>query len=568
MLPINQEKLSTKEEIKSKLKALQTQKDIWPTVPAAKRLAILDQTIRDFMQISQPLVAESLKAKGIEGSSSPSGEEWTLGPYTVLRYLRLLRRAYSDIKTYGRPRTPSPIRVMEDNQLVVKVFPQTIYDRIFFSGLTLEVWMEPGVTIGEIRTKQFPIKTNDQVGRLALILSSGNATAMAATDILFKLFIENHVVIVKTHPIQSFLRPFLEDGFRALIQAKILAIVDGGSEEGAYLCRQPEVDEIHIVGSHDTFKSIVSSLKTSNGSGGVGSGITKRVTAELECVSPFIIIPGNWNDGDIAYQAEHIVSSFITNAGFDCTTPRVIIQHAGWSQRIKLLEKIRYLLGRIPPRLAYYPNAGNRHAAFIREHPEAEHFGNASAGQLPWTLIPNLDWRNTKDICFRNEAFCSLFAETSVEADTIPEYIESAIEFANKHLFGDLSATVIIHPSSLKDSAVATSFKKAVKNLQYGTVAVNYWAGAAYPAGCSPWGSFAGGSSTDIQSGMGFVNNACMLSSPQKTVMRAPFRTWPKPVWFASESRKAKRVFPKLAELEANPSLLKVPGVLWSALRG
>jgi hypothetical protein len=59
-----------------------------------------------------------------------------------------------------------------------------------------------------------------------------------------------------------------------------------------------------------------------------------------------------------------------------------------------------------------------------------------------------------------------------------------------------------------------------------------------------------------------------MFAHPQKSVLRAPFRGTPTPTWFASEYGKASKVFPKLVKFEANPSLLKVPGILWSAIKG
>ena len=59
-----------------------------------------------------------------------------------------------------------------------------------------------------------------------------------------------------------------------------------------------------------------------------------------------------------------------------------------------------------------------------------------------------------------------------------------------------------------------------------------------------------------------------MFSRPQKSVLRAPFRSTPTPPWFATRSKTAAKVFPKLVDLEAFPSPWTVPAVLWAAIVG
>ncbi len=166
------------------------------------------------------------------------------------------------------------------------------------------------------------------------------------------------------------------------------------------------------------------------------------------------------------------------------------------------------------------------------------------------------------------EAFCGLFAETTLEAASVVEYIDRAVEFANESIWGSLNATIIVHPSSLKDPAVAAAVERAVTNLRYGSVGVNYWAGTSFALCSTTWGAFPGHSINDIQSGNGVVHNTLMFSRPQKSVLRAPFRSTPTPPWFATRSKTAAKVFPKLVDLEAYPSLWKVPAVLWAAIVG
>ncbi|MGH2481420.1 MAG: aldehyde dehydrogenase family protein, partial [Ktedonobacteraceae bacterium] len=133
---------------------------------------------------------------------------------------------------------------------------------------------------------------------------------------------------------------------------------------------------------------------------------------------------------------------------------------------------------------------------------------------------------------------------------------------------GTLNATILVHPASLKDPQVAAAVDRAIANLRYGSIGVNYWAGISFALGTTTWGAFPGHPLYDIQSGTGTVHNSLMFGRPQKSVLRSPFRATPTPTWFVSEAAKASKTFPKLVEFEEAPSLLKVPGVIKSAMFG
>ena len=80
-----------------------------------------------------------------------------------------------------------------------------------------------------------------------------------------------------------------------------------------------------------------------------------------------------------------------------------------------------------------------------------------------------------------------------------------------------------------------------------------------------------GGDLTGVAAGIsvnvGVVHNTLMFSRPQKTVVRAPFYIWPKPVWFATH-KTAHRLTPKLVDFEAAPSMAKLPAIMGLAVRG
>ena len=182
-------------------------------------------------------------------------------------------------------------------------------------------------------------------------------------------------------------------------------------------------------------------------------------------------------------------------------------------------------------------------------------------------LIPGLDPTKKDDVCFTTEAFCGIFGETALEATTVPEYVDKAVAFCNGTLWGTLNVTLIVHPESLKDPDVARAVDRAIANLRYGTVSINHWAAVGYGLVVTPWGAFPGHTAQDIQSGTGWVHNTLMFDRIQKTVVRAPFRVFPKPVWFATH-KTAHLLAPKLSQFEAAPSPAKLPGILALALRG
>jgi acyl-CoA reductase-like NAD-dependent aldehyde dehydrogenase len=488
-----------------------------------------------------------------------------------MRHLRQMHRALTDIAREGRPRIPGPVKTRPDGQVTAGVFPQTGYERILFGGLTAEVWMEPGVTAEELPATQAVAYSDKQHGgRVVLVLGAGNVSSIAPLDVLYKLMVEDCVVVLKTNPVNAYLGPLIEESFRALVELGYLRVVYGGAAEGAYLCNHTDVDEVHITGSDKTFDAIVF------GTGAEGAArkaagqpiLHKRITGELGNVSPVIVVPGPWNAGDIAYQAEHLASMLTNNAGYNCNATRVILNHDGWNQREKLMGQMQAILRKVPTRTAYYPGARDRYQAFVAAHPETVQMGAAQGEELPWALIPGVNPNNVEDIAFTTEAFCSVFAETALPAASVAEYVDRAVEFCNEKIYGTLNATILVHPQSLKDHAVAEAVERAVANLRYGTVSINYWAAGGFCLGTTTWGAFPGHELDDIQSGIGVVHNSLMFSRPQKSVMRCSFRVTPPPPWFATRDRAGREVFRRMTYLEQAPSMAKIPALAMAAMRG
>ncbi|HRV93888.1 MAG TPA: aldehyde dehydrogenase family protein [Anaerolineae bacterium] len=544
---------------------VQAHKGSWVALSLRERITILDEIGRDIKTIADGWVAAGLSAKGLRPNSFGEGEEW-LALATIYRQVRLLRQALIEIERDGKPRIPGPITTRPDGQVVVRVFPQDLIDRIMLPGVQADVWLEPGVEPAEVAPGQAAFyRDQPAAGKVVLVLGAGNNAALVPGDFLYKLFVEGKVVVLKPNPVNAYLGPLIEQGFRALVQRGFLQIVYGGAEVGRYLCRHPAVDEIHMTGSRHTYEAIVFGSDQDEGLHRAKRRprLDKPVTAELGNISPVIVVPGPWSDHDIEIQARKLASWLVFNSAFACVTPRVVIQAKAWAKRERLTQAIGRVLSQVDTRQAYYPGAAATYHRFVTAHPEARPYGAANSGHLPWAIIPDVDPNNAADICFRQEPFCSLLAETALAADNPADYIDRAVAFANDSLWGTLIAAIVIHPKSLKDPAVAAALDRAVANLRYGSVVVNLAPGFAYFFMVTPWGGFPGHTPDDIQSGIGVVNNVLMLARPQKSVIRGPFKPWPDP--FVVTFRHGAEFFKDFANFQACPSLWQVPGLFWKA---
>lgn len=549
---------SFQEGLEAALKTLNENKNIWATMKIEDRIALLDQIKLDLVKVSDLWMDKTFEAKGI--NSNPFGQiEERVIFASLFRMLRVLRKSLSDIQKYGRPKIPGSIQLAPNGQVVVPVFPQSLKDQIFYQGVSGEVWMQPGITKDDVERNQAKsYRKSHNTGQIVIVLVAGNLGLLPFGDLLHKLFVEKNVVILKMNPVNDYLGPLLEEGFATLVEGGFLRILYGGADVGRYLCNHSTVDEIHITGSDKTFDAILfgTGPEAANRKKNGKPLLQKSMTGELGNITPVIVMPGEWSDEDIQLQAARIASWLAYNAGCNCLTPRMVIQHKEWGCRDRLLEAIGDAFDKIPTREAYYPGAKRRHKSILNAHPDAQLRGKPGPGHLPWTLVTNLDPENREDICFRLESFYSQLSETAINADSVPDFIGRAVEFANNTLWGNLIALLIVHPKSLQDSKVKNAFEHAIAGLKYGTICINFFTGMAYTMGTTPFGAFPGNEISDIQSGIGFVGNYLMLENTQKSVYRAQFRNIREPTIYSSKmNMDFSRMF---TECEINPSWLNL----------
>lgn len=535
------------------------QKDAWVGTPIPERIALLRRCLVGVGEVASEWVRALCQVKGLSPDESLAGEEWLAGPVSTARNIRYL---ISGLTTGGQPKLPA-VSTRASGQKVARVYPADTHDKLMLAGVSAEVWIEPNkpATVGRI------YREPKGRGKLALVLGAGNVSSIPPMDVLYKLFVEDEVVILKMNPVNAACGPSLERAFKCLIDAGFLGVVYGGAAVGAHLANHAQVDTLHVTGSDRTYDAIVwgadpaeqkrrkSENKPVN---------TRPFSAELGCVTPCMVVPGTWSADDLRYQARNVASMVAQNASFNCNAAKVLVVAKGWPQREEFLKEVRAALSRTPKRKAYYPGAEARFRAFLDNYPQAQALGEKGDGVVPWTVIPNVPAKQG-EYALSNEAFCGVLAEVELEATSAAEFLKEAVSFANDKCWGTLSCMLIIDDKTAR--ANAAELDRAVEQLRYGGIGINLWAGMIYGLVSPTWGAFPGHPPTDIQSGAGVVHNSFMIDHPQKSVVRGPFRMKPTPIYFA-DHKNLRNVGERLLQYELKPGIGKLMSVAMAAFKG
>jgi hypothetical protein len=538
---------------------LASRKDEWIRVPIPRRIGYLRACLAGVIEVAEAWVRDGCKRKGISLDDPLAGEEWLAGPMTTARNLRLL---IESLEQGGQPRLPKVTR-RPDGQEVATVFPGNLHDRIMFTGLSAEIWIEPGKTASQGAIYR---RRSDR-GKVSLVLGAGNVSSIPPMDLLYKLFAEDEVVILKMNPVNADAGPHIERAFRTLVEDGFLAVCYGGAEVGAHLADHPKVDTLHVTGSDRTYDAIVwgADPEEQKRRKAANDPRNKRpFTAELGCVTPVMIVPGDWTEAELDYQARHVAGMVAQNASFNCNAAKALVVASGWPQKDTFLRKVEDHLARTPPRKAYYPGAQQRYQAFLDNYPGAKPLQPRSEDIVPWTLIPGVK-PDPGEYALRNEAFCGVLATVELPATSASDFLTRAVLFANDVCWGTLSCTLLVDPRTQR--ALGSAVDKAIADLRFGGIGLNVWPGVIYGLVVTSWGAFPGHTPQDIQSGAGVVHNTYLLDHPQKSVVRAPFVIKPTPAWFADHKNLA-ALGRNLTHYEASPSWGGLVRVALAAFKG
>ena len=554
------------------LSGLRAKAQEFARVSVSARAALLRACLPTIRAQARPWVEAAFVAKGLDANLPQSSEEWLAGPMATMRNTRLLAEALERLATTGNPGPDDKkIRLDAHGRTEVEVFPNTLVDTLLYGGFSATVRMKAGMTPADVRKTQAAFyKQADPKGGVSLVLGAGNVASIPPMDALYKMFVDGNVCLVKLNPVNEYLAEYLDKAFAPLVQAGYLQFVKGGTAVGTYLVNHAEVDDVHITGSDRTHDLIVWGPPGAERERRMREDdpiLKKAITSELGCVTPVMITPGPYTDSELAFIAQNIATMMVNNASCNCNAGKMLITAKGWAGREKLLGLIQGELRTQKPRKAYYPGAFDRYKALVGDRAEAVKLGDAKEGELPWTLVFGLDSSNKEEDLFITEPFCPILSETSLEAAGAAEFLTAATAFCNDRLWGTLSAVLLIHPKTEQEPAVAKALYDTIDQLRYGAVGINQWTGIVYGLVTPPWGAHPSSTLKNVQGGLGWVHNTFMLEGIEKTVLRGPLTVFPRPPWFVT-SKTAHELGPKLVEMEFEPSILKVPGIALTAMRG
>lgn len=557
---------------------LSAAKDTWAQSSIEQRISLLLEIKDRLLPISKDWAETAGRMKGIPDGSALVGEEWISGPYTVMSACNGLLQTLSNMQ--GKTFLDSlKKRNTANGQTAVRVLPHSIWDHLLLSGVSAEVWMEDGVTIDNLAqhtANVYDTPANQRQGKLALVLGAGNIASIAPLDVFHKLFNEHQVVILKMNPVNEYLTDFLNDALKPLIDLNVLRIVKGGADIGAFLCEHCDVDEIHITGSgasHDVIVWGPGAEGIRNKTAGTPK-LDKPITSELGAVCPTIVVPGPWTAADLKFQAENIATQKMHNSGFNCVACQMLILPKSWDKKQKLLKTIEETIGKLDPRQAYYPGAEERLTAFEKH---ADNVVKFDRGSVTPCLV-STETESTDDKYRMTEVFAPALATHEIPEIDPEAYLRAAIKYANEKLYGTLGSNIVIHPKTIKQIG-KKRFEELLGELRYGTIAINTWSGLGFLTPACPWGAFPGHTLEDVQSGIGFAHNTFMFDKPERVIVRAPWRPFPrnllsgdltllpKPPWFVTNKTQHKTAM-LLTYFQHTPSWLKLPRIFFNALRG
>ncbi len=552
--------------------------EAWARLGIAGKIRHLRAMRAYTVEVAQRWVELAARAKAIDGTPL-SGEEWLSGPYPLLTAIDRLAATLGEIARDGSPAiSDAAIRTRAGGQVVVDVFPATRADRILMNGVRAEVWMQPHVTRENLREHIGAFyRLVEPEGQVTLVLGAGNVASIPPLDALSALFAHGRVVMLKLNPVNAYLEPVFARIFCSLVAENFVRIVDGGADVGAYLVAHPEIDAIHLTGGEATHDAIVFGLgPEGEARKRAGRPLTsKPVTSELGNVTPVIVVPGPWTAPDLAFQAAHVATQKLHNAGANCIAAQVLVTPADWPLAPRFLDAVRAALVHAPGRTSYYPGSAHREHVAADTHPSAERLDIPVDGVYR-TLVAGLDPANREEPLYRDEAFGPVLAQTALPGADAATFLRNAVAFCNETLYGTLGASILIHPRTIRE--LGPLFDEALAALRYGCIGVNTWPGVGFSLASASWGAYPGNTLANAGSGIGIVHNAHLFDAPQKTVVRAPFAPFPRslgdgertllptPPWFVTH-RRADAVGRRLFTYTAKPSAPRMLATIADAMR-
>jgi acyl-CoA reductase-like NAD-dependent aldehyde dehydrogenase len=274
------------------------------------------------------------------------------------------------------------------------------------------------------------------------------------------------------------------------------------------------------------------------------------------------------------FQAEHIVTMRLQNSGHNCIAGQVVLLSADWPQRDEFVAALHDAYERAPWRPVWYPGAEKKMADAAAAYPDRESLADGAR------ILVHVGEGDDATAIEQTEFFSPVLGIVEL-AGTGQRFVDTAVDHANNKLTGTLGANVLIDPVTRR--RLGEGFEAAIERLHYGAIAINAWTAIAFlTPGCT-WGAFPGATLDDVTSGIGVVHNSFLLDDVERSVVRGPFRPFPRaasltslvagdfsvlptPPWFVT-ARTGAEVSEGLTSFRTDKNPVRLLGTLAAAFR-
>ena len=214
------------------LELLSSRAAAWAGLPIGEKRALVAALHEATASVAREWARAACRAKGLDMRSPLAGEEWMSGPMAVLLYTTALGRTL-DALAAGRSPVSGRLGRAPGGRTSLRVrMPFEAWDRLLLSGFRAELWMEPGVTPEAVGRDAGLRTRRPDGGGVGLVLGAGNIASIGPLDVLYKLFADGRVVLLKLNPVNDYLLGVLERAFAPFIEAGFVRIVAGGADLG------------------------------------------------------------------------------------------------------------------------------------------------------------------------------------------------------------------------------------------------------------------------------------------------------------------------------------------------
>ena len=568
---------AVRDELDTAIAELAIGERTWGALTVGQRARLLDRLQKTVAANAADWADVASTSKLLPADDPLRGEEWLSGPYGTLTALAAYAESLRALDAGKSPAGDLSITRAPGGRVRAHVFPTSAVDGLLLSGFSGEGWMRPGVTEAQVRASAgLAQRTPTLTGGIGLVLGAGNVSSIPLLDTLYELLAFNRVVLLKLNPTQDPLLPVFSKAFAPLIDLGLLRIVTGGGDVGTYLTGHMGIAHVHITGSSVTHDMIV---------WGTGPDAERRkhegtpllqtpISSELGGVSPIIVVPGRWSKADMRFQAEHIVTMRLQNSGHNCIAGQVVLLSADWPQRDEFVAALHDAYERAPWRPVWYPGAEKKMADAAAAYPDRESLADGAR------ILVHVGEGDDATAIEQTEFFSPVLGIVEL-AGTGQRFVDTAVDHANNKLTGTLGANVLIDPVTRR--RLGEGFEAAIERLHYGAIAINAWTAIAFlTPGCT-WGAFPGATLDDVTSGIGVVHNSFLLDDVERSVVRGPFRPFPRaasltslvagdfsvlptPPWFVT-ARTGAEVSEGLTSFRTDKNPVRLLGTLAAAFR-